>query len=168
MSDEKKWFKYTIDYEYGMAVLLCRDRLEQPMATFHNLASECFGIRKSIGETKILDEELIPFTGSLHVDRVDGEHVMKMGMGDFTSTMLHALVNRDFDIDIPEDKLDRVKYILAHSGDVIAFSDATWGEYKDPWKVLSEGGDEWCTCAVEGVPEKSCPVHEFYVEEDES
>lgn len=159
----KKWFKYTIDYEYGTAHVYSKDRLEKPLSIFYNLAGNCFGIRKSIGETKLLDEELINFDGELSTPKNTEKQIMAIGMGDYTNTMLHAMINKENHEDISQEKLDRIVYILAHSGgDLIAFSD-TKDKEGDFWKIKSEWGDEWCTCKKEGKPELVCKVHHFYV-----
>ena len=44
--------KYTIDYEYGKAVLYTPS--ENWEDRFYKLANRCFGIRKSIGEVKLM------------------------------------------------------------------------------------------------------------------
>jgi hypothetical protein len=86
---------------------------------------------------------------------------MKMGMGDYTGIMLHAMFNKETQIDIPKDKLDKVQFVLAHDGDVIVFSNTKIdGSY---WKLKSEHGDDWCICKEEGKPELNCEVHHFYV-----
>lgn len=47
--------KYVINYEYGVAELYTphKDWKER----FYELASQCFGIRKSIGEVKLISKE---------------------------------------------------------------------------------------------------------------
>lgn len=54
-----KWNKYTIDYGYGYADLCTVDKLSPENATdmFYHLAYQCFGIRKSIGEVKLVKHE---------------------------------------------------------------------------------------------------------------
>lgn len=54
--------KYEIDYEHCLARLWSRAPLNKPLETFEELAEQCFGIRKSIGDTKLLEtiEEEIP------------------------------------------------------------------------------------------------------------
>ena len=156
-----KWFKYTIDYEYGMATVISRERPEKPLDLFYNLAGDCFGIRKSIGKTKLIDEELVPFDGQEKSPPASGEQVMKMGGGDYTNTYLYMMVNRGSDIDIPQNKLEKTAFILAHDGDVIVFSKTEYdGGY---WKLKSEHGDDWCVCKKEGKPELKCKVHHFWV-----
>lgn len=44
--------KYVIDYEYGIATLYSPS--ENWEERFYSLAEQCFGIRKSIGEVKLL------------------------------------------------------------------------------------------------------------------
>jgi hypothetical protein len=156
MVKNKKWFKYTIDYEYGMATLYSKERLEG-LGMFYNLASGCFGIRKSIGETKLVDEELVLFKGKDTAVKNSDEQVLKMGMGDHANTMFQAELNTETDIDVPKDKLSKVAYILAHSGDVIVFSNTDFDGSK--WKLKSEWGDAWCSCQKEGKPDSTCEVH---------
>lgn len=158
----KKWFKYTIDYEYGTATLLTKDRMEG-LGLFYHLAGQCFGIRKSIGETKLLNEELIEFDGKETAPKASGENIMAIGMGDYSNTMIHAMINRETKIDIPKEKLDKVSFVLAHSGDVIVFSDTKFdGDY---WKLLDAGDTNWCICKTEGKPELKCEVHHFRVKD---
>lgn len=45
--------KYLIDYEYGIAELYTPS--EQWLNRFNELAGQCFGIRKSIGEVKLIE-----------------------------------------------------------------------------------------------------------------
>lgn len=47
--------KYTIDYEYGWAKLYTPS--QDWKARFYTLASQCFGIRKSIGEVNLISTE---------------------------------------------------------------------------------------------------------------
>ena len=47
--------KYTIDYEYGVARLYTPS--EDWENRFDDLASQCFGIRKSIGDVKLIEKE---------------------------------------------------------------------------------------------------------------
>ncbi len=44
---------YEIDYEYGKAKLWTPDN---SWRRFYDLAGQCFGIRKSIGETKLIKQ----------------------------------------------------------------------------------------------------------------
>lgn len=53
--------KYTIDYEYGTAILYTPAKPENALERFYHLANQCFGIRKSVGDTKIVASE--PFEG---------------------------------------------------------------------------------------------------------
>lgn len=50
-------YKYTIDYEFGVANLWTP--VEEPLVVphFQSLANQCFGIRKSVGITKIISVE---------------------------------------------------------------------------------------------------------------
>lgn len=160
----KKWIKYTIDYEYGRATLISKDRSLDWNNLFYALASECFGIRKSIGEISLIDEELIDFDGSEKGIKNSGENIMNMGGGDYTGTMLHAMLNKEVNIDIPKEKLELVEHILAHGGgDVIVFSKTkdSEGNY---WKLKDEFG-YWCTCENEGTADLSCENHHFWVKD---
>ncbi len=155
-----KWMKYKIDYEYGTAVVITKDRSKDPLNLFYSLAGDCFGIRKSIGETKLLDEELIDFSGKERGEKNTGEQIMAGSLGDYTNVMLHSMFNREADIDVPEENMERVSHILAHNGDVIVFTDTEFdGGY---WKLKNEHGN-WCTCKKEGKPELSCENHHFWV-----
>jgi hypothetical protein len=116
----EKWFKYKIDYEYGLAELWAKDRIKNPLDKFYDLASMCFGIRKSIGQISLISEEFLPITEDISTPVNDSEHIMKNGMGDYMSTMLHSLTNKSNSEKI---KMDKVYYILAHSGgDIITFT----------------------------------------------
>lgn len=42
--------KYKIDFEYGIAQLWSRNPLKDPVEKFAELANQCFGIRKSMGD----------------------------------------------------------------------------------------------------------------------
>ena len=57
---------YEIDYEYGKAKLYTPET-KIPLNRFYDLANECFGIRKSIGDVKLLNskESKIPEPWSL-------------------------------------------------------------------------------------------------------
>lgn len=46
--------KYLIDYEYGIAELYTPS--EHWLSRFHELSSQCFGIRKSVGEVHLIEE----------------------------------------------------------------------------------------------------------------
>lgn len=48
---------YKIDYEYGKADFYTNRNLDDALPRFYELASDCFGIRKSIGETKIISHK---------------------------------------------------------------------------------------------------------------
>ncbi|MCK4500173.1 hypothetical protein KAU11_06720, partial [Candidatus Babeliales bacterium] len=50
-----KWTGYNIDHDYGVAVVLTNQKVKDPLELFYELAEQCFGIRKSIGETKLLN-----------------------------------------------------------------------------------------------------------------
>jgi hypothetical protein len=47
--------KYTINYEYGVAQLFTPE--DDWKNRFYTLASQCFGIRKSIGEVRLISKE---------------------------------------------------------------------------------------------------------------
>ena len=47
--------KYTIDYEYGIATIYTPS--EDWENRFYDLASQCFGIRKSTGKLKLIEKE---------------------------------------------------------------------------------------------------------------
>ncbi len=47
---------YEIDYEHGKAKLYTPET-NDPINRFYDLASECFGIRKSIGDTELLNSK---------------------------------------------------------------------------------------------------------------
>lgn len=164
MSEEmvKKWFKYTIDYEYGMAVMFSKERPENPISLFYALAGECFGIRKSIGETKLIDEELVPIETKITSPKATGEQVMKMGMGEYQATMLHAMFNRESTSNLPKEKFDLIDFVLTHDGDLIAFNSKFRDSEGGYWKIMSEHGDV-CTCKETGKEELSCEVHHFWV-----
>ena len=59
--------KYLIDYEYGIAKLYTPN--EDWEERFCELANQCFGIRKSIGEVRLISKEDEKPLGVL-----DGEH----------------------------------------------------------------------------------------------
>lgn len=46
--------EHHIDYEYGKAILYSVVEPQKALSRFHTLAGDCFGIRKSIGETTLL------------------------------------------------------------------------------------------------------------------
>lgn len=46
--------KYLIDYEHGTAELYTPS--EHWLTRFHELASQCFGIRKSVGTVRLIEE----------------------------------------------------------------------------------------------------------------
>jgi hypothetical protein len=54
-----KWIKYTIDCNCGKTVLYTRKRPKDTKKLFYELADQCFGIRKSIGKTKVLSEGMV-------------------------------------------------------------------------------------------------------------
>lgn len=161
-----KWFRYKIDYEYGNAELWTKERQEDPLGTFYSIASECFGIRKSIGETKLLDEELLEVGDGISSPKSTDDQIMKMGGGDLGNTMLHAMINQSHDYEISPEQLEKLAYILTHSGgDLAGFT-----EDKDPegnyWKLLNEWG-EVCSCKKYGVAQLSCEVHHFWTKDHE-
>lgn len=47
--------RYKIDYEYGIAYLYTPE--EDWESRFYELASQCFGIRKSIGEVELINKD---------------------------------------------------------------------------------------------------------------
>jgi len=48
------FYKYIIDYEYGIADFYCKTKDEKKVINdFYACADVCFGIRKSLGEVKI-------------------------------------------------------------------------------------------------------------------
>lgn len=53
--------KHEIHYEFGKAVLYSPVPPEEALNRFHKLAGQCFGIRKSIGDTNLLSS--MPFDG---------------------------------------------------------------------------------------------------------
>jgi len=59
--------KYLIDYEYGISKLYTPN--EDWEERFYELANQCFGIRKSIGEVRLISKEDEKPLGVL-----DGEH----------------------------------------------------------------------------------------------
>lgn len=156
-----KWFKYTIDYEYGNAELWAKQRQDDPLATFYSIASECFGIRKSIGKTELLNEELLEVGDKITSPKMTGDQIMKNGMGDFTATMLTTMTNAAHDYDITPDQLNQLEFMLTHSGgDFAAFT-----ADKDPegnyWKIINEWG-KICSCKKPGTAQLSCEVHHFW------
>ena len=67
--------KYLINYEYGTAVLYTpREDWE---ARFYELADQCFGIRKSIGEVKLINK-----TNEEPEDKTDNEYERLEHSGD--------------------------------------------------------------------------------------
>lgn len=157
-----KWFKYTIDYEYGNAELWTKQRQDNPLDTFYGLASECFGIRKSIGKTELLDEELLEIGDKVTSPKQTGEQVMKNGAGDYTATMLTAMVNTANDYELTQEQLNKLEFILTHSGgDFIGFT-ADKDREGNYWKLINEHGNV-CTCKKYGTEELSCENHHFWV-----
>jgi hypothetical protein len=125
-----KWFNYEIDYEYGKATLLSKDRLKEPLVKFNNLASECFGIRKSIGETKLLDEKFEEIT--MNGEAPKSDNIARHP--DLYSNPIQVMVeNMKYPYyEIKQEWLENGEYILIHSGgDVIVFD-------KDDKKIKSE------------------------------
>ena len=51
--------KYKIDHDYGIANMYSKVEVADPLDLFYNLANQCFGIRKSIGDTKLISAEAI-------------------------------------------------------------------------------------------------------------
>lgn len=161
-----KWFKYKIDYEYGTADLWTKERQDDPVSKFYDLASRCFGIRKSIGHTKLLDEELLELGDNISTPKSTDDQVMKMGGDSLANTRLHAMLNQVHDYNVNQTQLEKLCYILAHSGgDLVGFT-----EDKDPegnyWKLLSEWGDV-CSCKKYGMAQLSCDVHHFWTKDHE-
>ena len=67
--------KYKIDYEYGIAFLYTPS--EDWKNRFDELASQCFGIRKSIGETVLISKE-----DAEPQDKIEGEYERLEHSGD--------------------------------------------------------------------------------------
>lgn len=55
MDNDIKYTEYTIDYEYGIAKFTF-PKTANAISEFEIHASECFGIRKSIGECTVISE----------------------------------------------------------------------------------------------------------------
>lgn len=117
LKEKKKAYK--IDYEYGTAVLIAKTPEKDIVNLFYELASQCFGIRKSIGEVKILGEEDVNFDKiELPEDKSLNNHPE---MDNPLQRMLKNLNPKSFTIPIEFEK--KAKYILIHSGgDMIAWS----------------------------------------------
>lgn len=117
----KNWFRYKIDYQYGIAELWSKDRLVEPLERFETLANECFGIRKSIGDTRLLAEELLPLGETITTPKTTDDNI-RQATGDFAGALLLQLINRQHTKSVPAEKLAEARFILAHSGgDVIVF-----------------------------------------------
>ena len=156
-----KWFRYKIDYEYGTAEMWTKDRQAKPLNTFYGLASECFGIRKSIGNTVLIDEELLEVGEKISSPTKSGDQIMKNGAGDYTATMLAAMTNHSHEYVIAPEQLSKLSFILIHSGgDLVGFTDN-----KDPegnyWKLIDEWGNI-CTCKKYGIAQLDCENHHFW------
>ncbi len=111
---------YKIDYEYGTAVLITREKEDNPLDLFYDLANQCFGIRKSIGETKILSEE------DVNLDRIElSEDKSLENHPELDNPIQRAMQEMsDKKFIIPRELEKTAKYILVHSGgDMIAWSD---------------------------------------------
>jgi hypothetical protein len=111
---------YKIDYEYGTAVLITKEPEKEPLDLFYDLAYQCFGIRKSIGEVKLLGEE------EVNLDKVELPEDNSLDnhpeLDNPLQRMMNAMGKRFFTI--PRELEEKAKYILIHSGgDLIAWSD---------------------------------------------
>jgi len=111
---------YKIDYEYGTAVLITKEPEKEPLDLFYDLAYQCFGIRKSIGEVKLLGEE------EVNLDKVELPEDNSLDnhpeLDNPLQRMMNAMRKRFFTI--PRELEEKAKYILIHSGgDLIAWSD---------------------------------------------
>ena len=49
--------RHTVDYEHGIAQIFTSDFDARAEDLFHELAYQCFGIRKSIGDVSLLESE---------------------------------------------------------------------------------------------------------------
>lgn len=122
---------YKIDYEYGTAVLITKEPEEKPLDLFYDLADQCFGIRKSIGEVKLLGEE------DVNLDKVDLPQDNSLNNHPELDNPFQRLLDgaKKKSFIIPRELEEKAKYILVHSGgDLIAWSD------KDT-KIKSEWDD---------------------------
>ena len=111
---------YKIDYEYGTAVLITSEKEENPLDLFYHLAEQCFGIRKSIGEVKLLGEE------EVNLDKIelpkDNSLDNHPELDNPLQRMFSAMGQKSFTI--TRELEEKAKYILIHSGgDLIAWSD---------------------------------------------
>lgn len=119
----KKWNAYEVDYEYGTAIMMLDHTIveEDVIDLFYTLAGQCFGIRKSLGEVKILghsepdlDKVVLPEDKSSerHPELYDNP----------LSRMLKTMSSDSFTI--PREMEEKASYILVHSGgDLIAWSE---------------------------------------------
>ena len=107
-----KWFYYKIDYEYGFAYLWTRKKPKNPINLFYDLANQCFGIRKSIGETKLLEEGEQEPASMIEMPKTPMER-----HPDIYDNPLSRIMGRmTYHHEIPKDKLTKANYILIHSG----------------------------------------------------
>jgi hypothetical protein len=100
------WVKYSIDYEYGTAIMYCATRPEDPQELFQTLAYQCFGIRKSIGRVEIF--------GPNECEQPDEVKI-------YHSDMLMQMAGKSETVTtVPQE----AKFVLTHSGgDTIIWSD---------------------------------------------
>ena len=136
--ENKKWFVYRIDYEYGIADLFCREQQERPITVFNNLAGECFGIRKSIGETKLLDEQLVDVSEGKFLPPKLGWVEKSRRHPDIYNHPIQRIVESmpAREITLKPEIFEKANFILAHDGgDVIVWADAS----KPEEKLKSEG-----------------------------
>jgi hypothetical protein len=121
----RKWNKYEIDYEYGIAHVWSKKKCKDPLQTLSVLAYDCFGIRKSIGKTALLKESKEEMTGEVETPMNDVKQLKSLRCGQGPSIILDTLLsatNFNRSVSIPKDVLKKTEYILAHSGgDVIVF-----------------------------------------------
>lgn len=117
-----KWITHKIDYEYGTAVLLTRKKPKDVIDLFYDLAEQCFGIRKSLGEIKLLDSGEVANLDKVELPTDKSEENHPELYANPLSKMMKAMCKTNFTI--PRTLEKKAKYILVHSGgDMIAWSD---------------------------------------------
>lgn len=127
-----KWFKYEVDYEYGVGTLLTRKQPKDPLALFYDLANQCFGIRKSLGEVKIKDEswEELPETIVTPKDTTLDRHP------DLDNPLQRLVANMSRNYDLTPPLVKKSNYILYHSGGDLVAWDKKNHKVKSEWDDL--------------------------------
>jgi len=121
--------QYKIDYEYGTAILITREKEKNPINLFYRLANQCFGIRKSIGEVKLLSEE------EANLDKLELPEDKTLERHPELDSPLQRMINHfyDYTFTISKELEEKAKYILIHSGgDLIIWSDEN-NKIKSEW-----------------------------------